>query len=504
MTQADIALIGLAVMGQNLVLNMADHGFTVAVFNRTTSVVDAFVAGPARGKTIIGTHSLEEMVAALKRPRRVMMLVKAGQPVDDFIEKLIPLLEPGDGESATDGETVGDIIIDGGNSNYEDSIRRTAYVESKGLLFIGTGVSGGEEGARHGPSIMPGGSPAAWPHVKPIFQAIAARVPEGDPDGQAPEGAPCCDWVGENGAGHFVKMVHNGIEYGDMQIIAEAYQLMKEGLGLSNDEMSVVFGQWNSGVLESYLIEITRDILGYRDDEGQAVIDFILDSAGQKGTGKWTVSSALDQGTPLTLVGEAVFARFLSSLVAERIAAAKLLPGPAAAFTAGRAALLADLEQAVYAAKIVSYAQGYMLMQAAAKAYGWTLNLGGIALMWRGGCIIRSAFLGKIKDAFDADPQLSNLLLAPYFRAAVATAEGAWRRVVTTAVQLGIPVPALSSALAFYDGYRRERLPANLTQAQRDYFGAHTYERVDRPRGQFFHTDWTGEGGDVTARAYQA
>ena len=495
MTQADIALIGLAVMGQNLVLNMADHGFTVAVYNRTTSVVDAFVEGPAKGMTIIGAHSLEELVAALKRPRRVMLMVKAGQPVDDFIEKLIPLLE------------TGDIIIDGGNSNYEDTIRRTAYVESKhvlsgaegGLLYVGSGVSGGEEGARHGPSLMPGGSPAAWPYIKPIFQAVAAKVPEGDPNG-----TPCCDWVGENGAGHFVKMVHNGIEYGDMQIIAEAYQLMKEGLGLSNDEMSAVFGRWNGGVLESYLIEITRDILAYRDAEGQAVVDSILDSAGQKGTGKWTVASALDQGTPLTLVGEAVFARFLSSLVAERAAAAKLLPGPAAAFTGDRATLLADLEQAVYAAKVASYAQGYMLMQAAAKAYGWNLNLGGIALMWRGGCIIRSAFLEKIKDAFDTDPTLPNLLLAPYFRAALAAADGAWRRVVATAVKLGIPAPALSSALAFYDGYRRERLPANLTQAQRDYFGAHTYERVDRPRGQFFHTDWTGQGGDVTARTYQA
>ena len=487
MTQADIGLIGLAVMGQNLVMNMADHGFRVVVYNRTTSVTDEFVAGPAKGMSIIGTHSLEEMVAALKRPRRVMMLIKAGQPVDGMIEKLIPLLEPGD------------IIIDGGNSNYEDSIRRTARVESEGLLYIGTGVSGGEEGARHGPSIMPGGSPEAWPHVKPILQAVAAKIPEGDPNG-----VPCCDWVGENGAGHFVKMVHNGIEYGDMQIIAEAYQLMKEGLGLSNDKMSAEFARWNAGILESYLIEITRDILGYRDEQGQAVIDVILDSAGQKGTGKWTVASALDQGTPLTLVGEAVFARFLSSLVEERAGAAQVLPGPTAPFTGDPAAFLADLEQAVYAAKIASYAQGYMLMRAAAEAYGWNLNLGGIALMWRGGCIIRSAFLGKIKEAFDADPELSNLLVAPYFRAAMAGAEGAWRRVVATAVQLGIPAPALSSALAFYDGYRRQRLPANLTQAQRDYFGAHTYERVDRPRGQFFHTNWTSHGGDVTSRAYQA
>ena len=486
MPKADIALIGLAVMGQNLVLNMADHGFTVAVFNRTTSVVDEFINGSAKGRTIIGTHSLEDLVATLKRPRRVMMLVKAGQPVDDFIEKLIPLLEPGD------------IIIDGGNSNYEDSIRRTAHVESKGLLYIGTGVSGGEEGARHGPSIMPGGSPAAWPHVKPIFQAISAKVPEGDP-----KGAPCCDWVGENGAGHFVKMVHNGIEYGDMQIIAEAYQIMKEALGMSNDEMSAVLAKWNKGTLESYLIEITRDILGYKDEQGQAVIDVILDSAGQKGTGKWTVHSALEEGTPLTLVGEAVFARCLSSLVDERAAASKLLSGPSERFKGSRDAFLADLEQAVYAAKIASYAQGYMLMAAAAKTYGWHLNLGGIALMWRGGCIIRSVFLGKIKDAFDADPNLDNLLLVPYFQQAMATANGSWRSVVASAVQLGIPVPAMSSALAFYDGYRHQRLPANMTQAQRDYFGAHTYERIDRPRGQFFHTNWTGHGGDVTARAYQ-
>ncbi len=487
MTQADIAMIGLAVMGQNLVMNMADHGFTVAVYNRTTAVVDSFVAGPAKGMRIIPTHSLEELVATLKRPRRVMMLVKAGQPVDAFIERLIPILEPGD------------IIIDGGNSNYEDTMRRTSAVEARGLLYIGAGVSGGEEGARHGPSIMPGGSPAAWPAVKPILQAIAAKAPEGDPNG-----VPCCDWVGENGAGHFVKMVHNGIEYGDMQIIAEAYHLLKEGLGLSNDEMSAIFARWNQGFLESYLIEITADILRYRDERGQAVVDLILDSAGQKGTGKWTVSAALEQSTPLTLVGEAVFARFLSALVDERAAAAASLPGPAASFDGDRAALLADLEQAVYAAKVASYAQGYMLMRSAAAAYDWRLNLGGIALMWRGGCIIRSAFLGKIKEAFDADPALDNLLLAPYFRDVLITADAGWRRVVAAAVQLGIPAPALSSALAFYDGYRRRRLPANLTQAQRDYFGAHTYERIDQPRGQFFHTNWTGHGGDVTARAYQA
>jgi 6-phosphogluconate dehydrogenase len=367
------------------------------------------------------------------------------------------------------------------------------------MLYVGTGVSGGEEGARRGPSLMPGGSPAAWPHIKPIFQAIAAKVPEGDPNG-----APCCDWVGENGAGHFVKMVHNGIEYGDMQMIAEAYHLMKEGLGMSNAEMSAVFAAWNQGKLESYLIQITRDILAYRDESGQAVVDLILDSAGQKGTGKWTVISALDQSIPLTLIGEAVFARFLSALLDERAAAAKVLSGPSPRYMGDRERFLADLEQAVYAAKIASYAQGYMLMRAAAAAYRWNLNFGGIALMWRGGCIIRSAFLGKIKEAFDADPNLSNLLLAPYFSQAVGEAQTAWRRVVATAVELGIPVPAMSSALAFYDGYRRAWLPANLIQAQRDYFGAHTYERVDRPRGQFFHTDWTGHGGDVTSRAYQA
>jgi 6-phosphogluconate dehydrogenase len=485
--KADIGLIGLAVMGQNLVLNMNDHGFKVAVFNRTPSVTDAFLAGPAAETQVIGVHSLEALVAALERPRRVMLMVKAGQPVDDFIEKLIPLMEPGD------------IIIDGGNSNYEDTTRRTAYVESKGLLYIGTGVSGGEEGARHGPSIMPGGSPAAWPHVKPIFQAIAAHAA----DPATGEIAPCCDWVGENGAGHFVKMVHNGIEYGDMQIIAEAYHLMQEGLGMTNDEMSAVFGAWNAGKLESYLIEITRDILAYRDADG-AVIDLILDSAGQKGTGKWTVVSALDQGVPLTLIGEAVFARFLSALVDERAAAAQALTGPVPEIEADQVAFLADLEDAVYAAKITSYTQGYMLMRAAAAAYGWNLNFGGIALMWRGGCIIRSAFLGKIKEAFDADPGLTNLLLAPYFSDAVVSAAPGWRRMLAAAVAAGIPTPAIGSALAFFDGYRRERLPANVIQAQRDYFGAHTYERTDRPRGEFYHTNWTGEGGDVTARTYQA
>jgi 6-phosphogluconate dehydrogenase len=411
------------------------------------------------------------------------MLVKAGQPVDDFIELLIPHLEPGD------------VIIDGGNSNYQDTIRRTAYVESKGLLYIGTGVSGGEEGARHGPSIMPGGSPAAWPHVKPIFQAVAAKV-EGD--------VPCCDWVGENGAGHYVKMTHNGIEYGDMQLICEAYYLMKEALGMSNEEMHRVFAEWNQGKLDSYLIEITRDILGFKDEGGAYVIDTILDTAGQKGTGKWTGISALDIGIPLTLIVEAVFARCLSALKGERVVASKVLGGPSAAFEGDRQAFIKDIHDALYASKIMSYTQGYMLMQAAAAEYGWNLNLGGIALMWRGGCIIRSIFLGKIKEAFDKNAKLTNLLLDDYFRAEVEAAQPGWRRVIAKAVEMGVPVPAMSSALAFYDGYRRERLPANLLQAQRDYFGAHTYERVDRPRGEFFHTDWIGSGGDVTSGSYQA
>jgi 6-phosphogluconate dehydrogenase len=483
MGKADLGLIGLAVMGQNLVLNMDDHGFKVAVFNRTVSKVDEFINGNAKGTKVVGAHSIEELVGLLERPRRVMLLVKAGQPVDDFIELLIPHLE------------VGDIIIDGGNSNYHDSMRRTEYVESQGLLYIGTGVSGGEEGARHGPSIMPGGSPAAWPHVKPIFQAVAAKV-EGD--------VPCCDWVGENGAGHFVKMVHNGIEYGDMQLICEAYYLMKVALGLDHERMHQVFAGWNEGKLDSYLIEITRDILGFRDEKGEPLVEKILDTAGQKGTGKWTAVSALDMGIPLTLIGEAVLARFLSALKDERVAAARVLSGPEPQFEGDKEAFINDIREALYASKIVSYAQGYMLMRAAAGEYGWNLNYGGIALMWRGGCIIRSVFLGKIKDAFDRDPALSNLLLDPYFKAEVEAAQAAWRRVVARAVELGVPVPAMSSALAFYDGYRNERLPANLLQAQRDYFGAHTYERVDRPRGEFFHTNWTGRGGDVTSGTYQA
>jgi 6-phosphogluconate dehydrogenase len=483
MSKADIGLIGLAVMGQNLVLNMADHGFTVAVYNRTVAKVDEFINGSAKGMSIIGVHSIEELVSQLKRPRRVMLLVKAGDAVDQFIEQLIPHLEPGD------------IIIDGGNSNYTDSIRRTAYVESKGLLFIGTGVSGGEEGARNGPSIMPGGSPAAWPHVKPIFQAVAAKVEDG---------TPCCDWVGETGAGHFIKMVHNGIEYGDMQLICEVYQLLKEVLGLSAAEMHTIFADWNRGKLDSYLIEITRDILAFKDEDGQPIVEKILDAAGQKGTGKWTVISALDLGIPLTLISEAVMARSLSALKEERVAASQVLSGPTVTFTGDKAAFIDDLREALYAAKMISYTQGYMLMRTVAQEYGWHLNYGGIALMWRGGCIIRSVFLGKIKEAFDQNPALTNLLLDPYFQEQVDAAQSAWRRVIAKAVELGIPVPAMSSALAFFDGYRRERLPANLLQAQRDYFGAHTYERVDQPRGRFFHTNWTGAGGAVTASTYMA
>ena len=483
MAKADFGLIGLAVMGQNLVLNMDDHGYTVAVFNRTTSKVDDFINGNAEGTKVIGTHSIDELVSVLKRPRMVMLLVKAGKPVDAFIDLLVPHLDEGD------------IIIDGGNSNYHDTIRRTAYVESKGLLYIGTGVSGGEEGARHGPSIMPGGSPEAWPHVRPIFQAIAAKVDDG---------MPCCDWVGENGAGHFVKMIHNGIEYGDMQLICEAYYLMKYAVGMSADEMHRIFAEWNEGKLDSYLIEITRDILAYKDEDGSPLVEKILDTAGQKGTGKWTAVSALDMGIPLTLISEAVLARFLSALKDERVAASKILRGPKLVFEGDKTAFVNDLRDALYAAKIISYTQGYMLMRAAAGEYGWNLNNGGIALMWRGGCIIRSVFLGKIKDAFERDPSLSNLLLDPYFREEIEAAQPAWRRVVARAVEMGIPVPAMSSALAFYDGYRNARLPANLLQAQRDYFGAHTYERVDKPRGEFFHTNWTGRGGDVTSSTYQA
>jgi len=486
MEKADIGLIGLAVMGQNLVLNMNDHGFKVAVFNRTISKVDDFIRGSAKGTQVVGAHSLEELVGILSKPRRVMLMVQAGKPVDDFIDLLIQYLEPGD------------IIIDGGNSNYNDTIRRTAYVESKGLLYIGAGVSGGEEGARHGPSIMPGGSPAAWQHLKPIFQAIAAKVKRSDGGEDA-----CCDWVGENGAGHYVKMVHNGIEYGDMQLICEAYQLLKEGLGLSTAEMHNIFDQWNTGKLESYLIEITRDILGFKDMDGQPLVEKILDVAEQKGTGKWTGISALDMGIPLTMVVEAVFGRALSSLKDERRNAARVLSGPHPHIKGNSAPFIRDLEQALYASKIMSYTQGYMLFKAAAKEYGWSLNYGGIALMWRGGCIIRSVFLGMIKEAFDINPSLENLLLSPYFTQQVVSAQTGWRRVVVKAVKAGIPTPAMSSALAFFDGYRHERLPANLLQAQRDYFGAHTYQRLDKPRGEYFHTNWTGHGGDVTSTVWK-
>ena len=483
--QGDLALIGLAVMGQNLILNMNDHGFKVVAYNRTVSKVDDFLANEAKGTQVIGSHSIPDMISKLKRPRRVMMLVKAGSAVDDFIAQIVPHLDKGD------------IIIDGGNSLYTDSSRRAKELEAKGILFIGTGVSGGEEGARHGPSIMPGGSPAAWPHVKEIFQSISAKVDDG---------TPCCDWVGEGGSGHFVKMVHNGIEYGDMQLICEAYQLLHQGLGLSNDELHEVFAEWNTGVLDSYLIEITRDIFAFKEADGSHLVDNILDTAGQKGTGKWTIISALDCGIPITLISEAVFSRCVSALKSERVEAAKVISGPKGNIEnpGDRKAFVAAVRDALYASKIVSYAQGYMLMKAAAKENGWNLNYGGIALMWRGGCIIRSRFLGKIKDAFDQNANLQNLLMDPYFKGEIDRCQAGWRRVVACAVQAGIPVPALSTALAFFDGYRTDRLPANLLQAQRDYFGAHTYERLDKPRGQFFHTNWTGKGGTTASSTYNA
>lgn len=483
MKKADIGLIGLAVMGENLVMNMESKGFTVAVYNRTTEKVKNFVEGRAAGKNIIGAYSIEELVENLAKPRKIMMMVKAGAAVDQLIDQLIPHLEEGD------------ILIDGGNSHFPDTIRRTAYVESKGLLYLGTGVSGGEEGALKGPSMMPGGSPAAWPWVKPIFQAVCAKVEDG---------SPCCDWVGENGAGHFVKMVHNGIEYGDMQLICEAYQLMRDGLGLSAEEMHEVFAQWNKTELDSYLIEITRDILGYRDEKGETTVNYILDTAGQKGTGKWTGIAALDEGVPLTLIGEAVFARCLSAMKDERRAASQVFPREIPAFTGDRAAFIESIRKALYASKIISYAQGYTLMRTAAKTYGWNLNYGGIALMWRGGCIIRSVFLGRIKEAYDKNPELVNLLMDDYFAETIKSLVPAWREVVAYAVKAGIPMPAFSSALSYFDGYTTESLPANLLQAQRDYFGAHTYERIDQPRGQFFHTNWTGHGGSTTANTYQA
>jgi len=483
MTQplADIGLIGLAVMGENFALNMESKGFRVAVYNRTASRVDDFLAGRARGKNFSGARTPQELVASLKAPRKILMLIKAGPAVDAVIDELLPLLERGD------------ILIDGGNSLYTDTIRRTRKVEQAGMLYVGSGVSGGEEGALTGPSLMPGGSAAAWPHIKPIFQAVCARTPAGE---------PCCDWMGEDGAGHFVKMVHNGIEYGDMQLIAETYDVMKRVLGMSNAEMHEVFAEWNAGELDSYLIEITRDILAYRTESGEETIDVILDAAGQKGTGKWTVIEALDQGIPLTLIGEAVFARALSAAKEERVAAAKQVRYDGGGAAAEPGALIHDLRQALYASKIISYAQGYQLLRSAAHANKWSLNYGGIALVWRGGCIIRSAFLGDIKKAFDREPGLVNLLLDPFFRDAVTSRQGGWRRAIIAAVRSGVPVPCLSAALAYFDGYRSERLPANLVQAQRDFFGAHTYERVDAPRGKFFHTNWTGHGGTTTSRSY--
>jgi 6-phosphogluconate dehydrogenase len=482
--KADIGLVGLAVMGQNLVLNMNDKGYTVAVFNRTVSKVDDFLGGAAAGRpTILGAHSVEEFIGLLDRPRKVMLMVKAGEVVDSFIEMLLPHLEKGD------------LIIDGGNSHFPDTSRRTEYLKEKGILYVGTGVSGGEEGARFGPSIMPGGNPDAWPLVKEIFQATSAKTDDG---------VPCCDWVGENGAGHYVKMVHNGIEYGDMQLICEAYHLMNNALGLDAQQMHEIFAEWNKGELDSYLIEITRDILAFKDNDGQPLVEKIVDTAGQKGTGKWTGISALDMGVPVTLIGEAVFARCLSAMKEERVEASASLSGPKPEFDGDAAAFVEDIRKALLASKIVSYAQGYMLMREAAKENGWNLNYGGIALMWRGGCIIRSVFLGHIKEAFDKNPNLNNLLLDDYFRTLIDDCQSSWRKVVANAALLGIPVPALSTALSFYDGYRSARLPANLLQAQRDYFGAHTYERLDKPRGEFFHTNWTGTGGDVSSSTYNA
>ena len=481
--KADIGLIGLAVMGENLVLNMESKGYTVAVYNRTTEKVDHFMNGRGKGKNFIGAHTLQDFVDSLERPRKVMLLVKAGKPVDDFIDQVIPFLEEGD------------IIIDGGNSHFPDTIRRTKYVESKGLLYIGTGVSGGEEGALLGPSMMPGGSDEAWPYVKDIFQSVSAKVEDG---------SACADWVGSDGAGHFVKMVHNGIEYGDMQLIAEAYMIMKDQLEMSPDEMHEVFNEWNQGELDSYLIEITADILKYKDEDGSPLVEKILDTAGQKGTGKWTGIASLDLGVPLTLIAESVFARALSSQKEERVEASKILSGPKIQFSGDKKLFIEDIRQALYASKIISYAQGYSLLREAAKEYGWNLNYGNVALLWRGGCIIRSAFLGKIKEAYDKNPDLPNLILDPYFKNIIDKAQPSWRKVVSSTITNGIPVPSMAAAITYYDGYRNERLPANLLQAQRDYFGAHTYERIDEPKGKFFHTNWTGRGGDTTSNTYTA
>ena len=485
MKKNDIGLIGLAVMGENLAMNIESKGFSVSVYNRTAEKVSAFTEGRAKGRNITGTYSLSELSESIKAPRIIMLMVKAGSPVDDYIEALLQMLSPGD------------IIIDGGNSHFADTIRRTKYVESKGMLYVGAGVSGGEEGALTGPSIMPGGSAGAWPHIAPVFRAIAAKTPDG---------TPCCEWVGGDGAGHYVKMVHNGIEYGDMQLICEAYFIMKEYLAMSPGEMSRVFAEWNNGELSSYLIEITACILGFPDEDGAPIVDKILDTAGQKGTGKWTSVSSLDEGIALTLISEAVYARCLSAIKDERVKASKMLkgPNPPCMPESGRKALVDNIRKALYASKIISYAQGFALLKAAAETYGWSLDYGAIAMLWREGCIIRSAFLGNIKEAFDRVPGLENLLLDPFFCAEVENAQDGWRETCAAAMRGGVPIPAFAAALSYYDGYRSTVLPANLLQAQRDYFGAHTYERTDRPRGEMFHTNWSGRGGTTSATAYQA
>lgn len=482
--KADIGLIGLAVMGQNLVLNMNDHGFTVVVFNRTVSKVTDFLEGPAKGTKVIGALSLKDFFGSLKRPRKVMFMVKAGSAVDDLIAESLPFLEKGD------------ILIDGGNSHYPDTERRVKTLKEKGILFIGAGVSGGEEGARHGPSIMPGGNPDGWNAIKPILQGISAKAKE--------DGLPCCEWIGDGGAGHYVKMVHNGIEYGDMQLISEAYFLLKNVLGCSYDEMHSIFDEWNKGVLNSFLIEITSQVFTHRDADGSPLLDKILDVAGQKGTGKWTGISALDLGIPVTLIAESVFARCLSSLKEERLQAEKLFPPPAVKFTGDKKAFIEDIRQALYASKMISYAQGFMLMRAAASEMKWKLNYGAIALIWREGCIIRSRFLNDIKKAYDKKSDLANLLFDDFFHKEISSSEASWRRVVSKAAELGAAVPCFSTSLAFFDGYRTGRLPANLIQALRDFFGAHTYERIDQPRGKFFHTNWTGTGGNITSTSYNA